>query len=303
MISELVQEARAGHEIAWNTLYRKFYPGLYSIALRMYGDIPSARDAVQETFVIAYLKLPQLKEEATFAGWLKKILIHYIYRDLKRKQKSTSLDALPPKNDGWWEDELNSKLDLLSTQSRLYSALAHLPEVLQSTMLLRYFSAFHAYEQIASILGVPVGTIRSRLNQAKLKLTTQWHSQPEVSMHIFQESELWNEFYSTTYSGLHQHEDYKNEFINHLQKDVQIILSGQEMLAGNCFFDRKVSEDKQVGSWLKTSNVTSCGDISILEADHFNSPEHPFHCPSQSVAVLYRNKNKVSKMYLYTSPQ
>jgi RNA polymerase sigma factor (sigma-70 family) len=302
MIPELVKEARLGQSMAWNSLYRKFYPGLYSIALRLYGDVPSARDAVQETFVTAYLKLPQLKEDATFAGWLKKILLHYAYRDLKRKQKSIRLDELSQKNDGWWEDELNSKLDLLSDQSRLYAALAHLPEVLRSTMLLRYFTAFNSYEQIAAILGVPVGTIRSRLNQAKLKLTSQWHAQPDTSMHIFQESEQWNAFYSTTYSGLHRHEDYKNAFVNHLQKDIQIILPGRQTVIGNSFFDRKVSEDKEVGSWLQTNNVTTCGDISILEASHFNSPEHPFHCPAQSVAVLYRNKKKVEKIYLYTSP-
>lgn len=302
-IAELVRAASTGSTPAWNALYRQYYPGLYAVALRMCGNVPAAKDAVQEAFIIAYLKLPQLREAATFGGWIKTILIHQCYRDLQRNRLTTRLDAVPPGSDGWWEDELNRKFDLLASQSRLYAALAGLPEVLRSTLLLRYFSNFQSYEQMAAILGVPVGTIRSRLNQAKIKLTGQWQQHTDAGLSIVEEGDEWNHYYRAAYAGLHHQETYRKQFVNHLQEDVLIALDRGKTVTGNWFFEGKVNDDLKVGSWLQPDHVTSCGNISVIEASHFNSPEHPHHCPSQSVAVLYRQKDKVSKMHLYVSPQ
>ncbi len=302
-VPELVQAARSGSAAAWNALYQQYYPGLYTIALRMCGSVPAARDAVQETFILAYLKLSQLKDAATFGGWIRKILTHYCYRDSHRNRLTTRLEGIPFAGDGWWEDELNRRYDWLSAQNQLYTALAQLPEVLRSTLLLRYFSSFHSYEQMAAILCVPVGTIRSRLNQAKVKLTQEWQQFSDVGRKLFIESEEWNGFYQAIYSGLHTDDACKNKLMNHLQKDIQIISNASKPITGGVFFERKVHEDRQVGSWLKPDQVTSCGNISIVEVSHYNSPEHPYHCPSHSVAVLYRHKGKVGKMHLYTSPQ
>jgi RNA polymerase sigma-70 factor (ECF subfamily) len=302
-LPELVNAARTGSAPAWNALYRQYYSGLYAVALHTCGNVPAAKDAVQEAFTIAYLKLPQLKEAATFGSWIKKILIHHCYRDLQSTRLTTRLDSIGLESDGWWEDELDRKFDQLATQSRLYAALAGLPEVLRSALLLRYFSNFQSYEQMAAILSIPVGTIRSRLNQAKVKLTQQWQQHTDAGLKIVEECEDWNSFYKATYSGLHHQDSAKNQFINHLQKDIQIKLASNRTVTGNWFFERKVDEDLKVGSWLKADQVTSCGNISVIEASHYNSPEHPHHCPAHSVAVLYRQKGKVDKMHLYVSPQ
>ncbi len=302
-VPELVNAARAGEQTAWNALYRQYYPGLYAAALRICGDVPAARDAVQETFILAHLKLPQLREPATFGGWLKKILVHRCYRDLRSSRLNLSLDVLSPASDGWWADELDRKFDWLATQSRLYAALAQLPEVLRGALLLRYFSNFPSYEQMAAILGVPTGTVRSRLNQAKAKLTRQWQQLPDAGMVSVRESEAWNEFYQATYSGLHTDAACRNRLIHHLRKDILIIASGGTRITGNRFFEQKVAGDQQAGSWLKPDHVMSCGNISIVEVSHYNSSEHPDHCPARSVTVLYRKNGKADKMHLYTSPE
>jgi DNA-directed RNA polymerase specialized sigma24 family protein len=63
--------AGTGEEAAWNVLYRQYYPSLYSVALRICGNTSVAKDAVQDTFMMAYLKLAQLKDIAAFGGWIK----------------------------------------------------------------------------------------------------------------------------------------------------------------------------------------------------------------------------------------
>jgi hypothetical protein len=62
-----------------------------------------------------------------------------------------------------------------------------------------------------------------------------------------------------------------------------------------------IVDDRKYGSWLSPFNVVSSGNISIIEARHFNSSEHPQHCPMRSVLVLYRDNTGVSKMSLHPS--
>lgn len=297
MIQGWVKAAQEGEQTAWHFLYQQYYPILYAMALRIQDSPSAAQDTVQDVFLIAFLKLKQLKDAAAFEGWIKKILIHKCYRHVRQKSLC-SLDKLPLATDYWWEDELNRKMDSLSNQSRLYKAMAMLPEALRSTVLLRYFTDFQSYEAIASILAIPIGTVRSRLNQAKSKLLAYWQQCQDASLKFFEESKAWNDFYYTTLSGMHRQDDCKNRFIHHLQKDVQILLLGKPNV-GNSIVEGIIVEDREYGSWLKPVQVVSSGNISIIEIRHFNSPEFPDHCPYSSVQVLYRNKDKVTRMHLH----
>jgi RNA polymerase sigma factor (sigma-70 family) len=302
-IHEQVKAAKAGDQAAWSTLYHHYYAGLYAAALTIHKNISAAEDAVHDAFILAYMKLHQLKEVAAFGSWMKQILIHSGYRVLHRSSVMERMNDALLESDTWWEDELNRKLEILSTEGQLYTVIAQLPEVLRSTLLLRYFSGFQSYEEIASILSIPVGTVRSRLNQAKLKLAEQWQLHEDSTIEIFKQSQEWNHFYQTSFTGMHYHDEDKNRFVAHLQSDVRLILSGGKQNTGPQLFEKMIVEDREAGSWLTPTNVTSCGNISIIEARHFNSPENPAHCPPRSVLVLYRNKQKVDKMSFYVSLQ
>lgn len=300
-VHEWVRAAKAGEDAAWTGLYRQYYPGTYAVALRICGNPMAAEDAVQDAFLTAYLKLAQLTDPSAFGGWLKKIVTHACYRALQRNRSTERLDGIPPETDRYWHDEINQTFDQLSTQSRLSSALAQLPDVLRSTLLLRYFSTFQSYEEIAAILGVPVGTVRSRLNQARLKLTEQWHNHPDVSEFRASESDEWDGFHRSVYGGMHQSDECKNQLLDHLHKHIRITRADGNVFTGSLLLERMVADDRNVGSWLKPITVVSSGTITIIEASHVNVPEHPDHCPTASVAVLHREQGKVNQMRLYTS--
>jgi RNA polymerase sigma-70 factor (ECF subfamily) len=63
-----------------------------------------------------------------------------------------------------------ASIDRLAMREWVWTALSELPEVLRVTAMLRYFGTYASYEEIAAILGVPVGTVRSRLSRARIKL-------------------------------------------------------------------------------------------------------------------------------------
>lgn len=201
------------------------------------------------------------------------------------------------------EEKPEHKLDSVLNEDQLHAALKKLPETFRAPLLLRYFSGFPAYNQIAAILSLPIGTVRSRLNEAKLKLAKKWEQPVDSALDAAKERDEWNSFYFDTFSGIHDHDGCKNKFMEHLHKNVELVYPNGKSNTGSWVFEKMIMDDRDAGSWLKPSNVVSSGNISIIETNHFNSPEHPHHCPAHSVLVLQRNNREVSKMNLYLSWQ
>lgn len=298
IISQWVTAARAGDEAAWGNLYEYYRPGLTAAALKICNNTETAMDAVQEAFITAWLKLVQLKEAAAFGGWMKKIVMHYCYRATRANKLIVYTGDACFKEDHW-EDEINRKSEWLAKQDRMYASLSQLPEILSTTVLLRYFSNFHTYEDIARILCIPIGTVRSRLNQARLKLAEHWQQSHNADMAAFKQGEEWNHFYRATLSAMHRHDNDKNRFLCHLQKDIRIGFPNGKQDNGRIHFENIVIDDRAFGSWLTPVNIISCGNISIIESRHYNSKEHPDHCPPGSLIVLHRDKKVANKMSLH----
>jgi RNA polymerase sigma factor (sigma-70 family) len=275
----------------WNELYQYYYPRLLNIAFRYCRNSEEAKDLVQDSFVASFFKFNQLRDPALFGAWVKKILVHKCIR----KQRK-----LYDYYEGTAEIEWEQQLEDAEKQTRLHAVIANLPEVLRTTLLLRYFSSKQSYNEIAEILSVPVGTVRSRLNEAKAKLAAAWR-QP-VKTDSVRERNTWNQFYQETLSGLHHNAEQRRIFLEHLQWETEVMTPFNKLIGnGRDFFEGMIASDQACGSWLKPTDIISSGDISIIEQAHFNSPEHPDHCPPVCVVIIYRKKEKVERMRIYSN--
>ena len=90
-VYEMVRAVQNGEQEGWNMLYRKYFPGLYAIALRHIRDALVAKEIVQDAFITAYLKLHQLKDPTAFGGWMKTILVRACHKERLRNKKSKSI--------------------------------------------------------------------------------------------------------------------------------------------------------------------------------------------------------------------
>jgi len=167
--------------------------------------------------------------------------------------------------------------------------------------MLRYFSGYPSYEQIAAILSLPVGTVRSRLNQVKTRLACNWNEKKEGDERLLKESNEWNAFYNYTFSHMHKHDVPKSQFLQHLNKDIRVTFTNGKSAAGSFLIDNLIAEDRHAGSWFFPYNIQSVGNISIIETKHVNSPEHPFRCPESTVCILYRQKGKADRINVYNA--
>ena len=146
-----------------NELIEQHSALLYRYAYRLTGDADDAEDLVQQTFLLAHQRSHQLREAGAARGWLVSIVRNVFLKSLRHHQRGRSLDEV---------DEPQAALvpgDAPIHIEQLQQALLELAEEFRSPLVLYYFEQF-SYQDIAVQMGVPIGTVMSRLSRGKAYL-------------------------------------------------------------------------------------------------------------------------------------
>jgi RNA polymerase sigma-70 factor (ECF subfamily) len=159
-----------GDKEAFAELVRRHEHRVYNLALRMTGRPEDARDAAQEAFLSAYRKLGSFRGDARFGTWIHRITLNACYDFLRKRRRGPFLDRLadhdlegPPV-----PDHADASIGSIDVER----ALAALPEDHRAVLVLHDVQDL-AYEEVAEILGVPVGTVKSRLHRARVALARE----------------------------------------------------------------------------------------------------------------------------------
>lgn len=176
--SVLIERSQRGDSEAFDAIVRKHSARAYQYAYRLTRNAEEACDIVSESFTRIFKALPSFKGESAFTTWLYRIETN-CFLDMRKKQKSrpsTSLDAALVTADGELalqvEDDAPSAQDhaeRLERLSAIEEAVAKLPEY-QKAMIVMYHAEMMSYDEIATSLDLPIGTVKSRLNRARLSL-------------------------------------------------------------------------------------------------------------------------------------
>ena len=175
----LVQRAQANYRAAFNEIVLKYKGKVYNFISRMVASALDAEDLTQETFIRAYLSIRSFQSRASLNTWLFRIATNLCI-DYSRKQKThiqpSSLSQQTESDDGETEREIPDRAfdpQRLLVNSELgkmvESALQELPEKLRTVVLL-YDMEGLSYEEIAAIVNCPLGTVKSRLFNARTAL-------------------------------------------------------------------------------------------------------------------------------------
>ena len=171
----LIADCLEGQREAFGTLVSRYQARLYNAALRLVDNPEDAADVVQDSFLNAFQSLRSFKGDAEFFTWLYRIAFN-VSISLKRKKKvvvrlepgSEGAPGLEPEDPS---DSIRPGADLerREEETLLHAALARLSGEHHEVLLMKDIEGMK-YEEIAEILGVPIGTIRSRLHRARLEL-------------------------------------------------------------------------------------------------------------------------------------
>jgi RNA polymerase sigma-70 factor (ECF subfamily) len=161
MDRDLVEAARRGDREAYADLIRSRGDRLYALAQRILRDVDRAEDALQEALVIAWRDLTELRDPDRFDAWLHRLVVRACLAEAMRdRRRIASLRALPIDIPATTDDFLS-----VGDRDQLERGLRRLSPQQRVLLALRHFEDREAVE-IAEILGIPVGTVRSRLHHA-----------------------------------------------------------------------------------------------------------------------------------------
>ena len=278
--AELGSLARGGDVQALAALLERCRPSLYGTAIGLLRNRADALDAVQDTFVIALVRVEDLRDGAAARAWLQAVVRNVCLMQIRQQRELPSGSVEPPGTvPEPWE-----ALDGHLMRDWVWHALDALPADEQLTVLLRYFTRCESYGAIARVTGVPVGTVRSRLNRARSRLAdalvrASTDEAPSRSAVEADRREQWEGFYC----AVHERPaagTYRDLFADDVDvRDRSGHWSGVETWSAH--------EREAIAAGVRATvvDVLAGNDVTVVEIDFTNPAEWPDHCPPQATFV------------------
>ena len=174
----LVRSAQGGDEAAFGEIVHHFQRSIYRVAYALTRNASDADDLAQETFVRAYQAIGRFRAGEPLYPWLSRIAVNQAFTLFRRRRRrpETSIEPLAEAGRQWAADDDPAERAAESQQhERLTAAFAELSPEHQAVLTLRVVEDL-SYDEIARTLGVPVGTVMSRLSRARADLRTRFRA-------------------------------------------------------------------------------------------------------------------------------
>ena len=180
---KLIQRAAKGDSRAFDELLGVHERKMYALCLRMCGNPDDAQDCLQEAMLRVFRSLKGFKGDSAFSTWLYRVTMSACLDELRRRKSrpSMSLDTLVEA--GWSPADADPTPEqhaiTAQTQVEVQRMISELGEDMRAAVVLRDIHGC-SYEEIARILGINIGTIKSRISRGREKLREKISAHPEL---------------------------------------------------------------------------------------------------------------------------
>jgi RNA polymerase sigma-70 factor, ECF subfamily len=169
----LIEACRAGQTQAFGELVRRYQGRLYPTLLRLSGSAEDAHDLLQDAFLRAFENLGRFHGDSSFYTWLYRIAVNLAISGRRRRRtlrlsetrRDEPIDPPAPSE----ESDPTLPLERAERSAAIQKALGTLAPDHRAVVVLKEFDGLR-YEEVAAVLGIPVGTVRSRLHRARCEL-------------------------------------------------------------------------------------------------------------------------------------
>ncbi|MER5469215.1 sigma-70 family RNA polymerase sigma factor [Streptomyces sp. NPDC002685] len=278
----LTRAAQAGEVAALGLLLERHRAGMRAVALSILGPGPDVDDVIQDAAVTALRRVGDVRDPAAVGAWLRMIVRNTSRSLLRGSVPSLPIDDLRvPSTDagpeGWLEHH--------TMRNWIWEALEELSPTLRLPLVLRHFSTgVTSYERIAGACGVPVGTVRSRLNQGRIKLAaalaaTADAPHGDTARRTRASRVEARETLAAAESGGFE------ALLSERWSPGIALLRGNDPVGGRSVLVRGMDGDLEAGVRQRLAHAVAGRSLVLWEMDLLSPADDPDHCPP-SVAWL-----------------
>ncbi|RKR92002.1 RNA polymerase sigma-70 factor (ECF subfamily) [Micromonospora pisi] len=300
--AELVHVARSGDVAGLGALLHRHEAGMKAVAVSLLGYGPDAEDAVQDAMLVALRRIDGLREPAVVGDWLRSIVRNGCRNRLRASRRvvlrdfaALDLPAAAPNPE--------QLLEQASLRDWTWHAVNELSEPLRLVTLLRYFSGASSYEEIAALCGVPVGTVRSRLNQARRKLATALRDTADLAhedsaaLHDTCRRQF-EEVLAAAGRG-----EFERAVREYWWPDADFIRPNGERRTERSYLVEAMERDLAAGVRQRITGAVASRDVMVWEAALIDPPDDPEHCPPAVVWLHSVRAGRTKRLRLFHAPR
>lgn len=298
---DLVAFAQGGDVASLGVLLERHRPVLLAAALAALRDAPRAHDAVQETCLVALRRIGDVRDPDAVGPWLHSVLRN-VCRELWRAQRRAPVVSLEAARDAELvagEASVADAVERAALGGWLWAAIAELPEPMRATAMLRSFGTWSSYDEIAAILGIPVGTVRSRLSHARERLAATLLETADAAGSAARELSREQ---AACFEGALQSMNAGTSceaLADVFDEDVVAEFSGGDRHHGRAVVRASLEDDMRAGVRMQPTAVFASGSVTVLEAILLNPPETPDRCPPATCQVHFRPGGRTTHVRLF----
>jgi RNA polymerase sigma-70 factor (ECF subfamily) len=217
------------------------------------------------------------------------------YSLLRDARRTEPLEALPPSPGG----DPQQWLEQVALRDWIWEAVEQLSPTLRLPLVLRYFSQnVTSYEQIAQICAVPVGTVRSRLNQGRTKLAAALRATAATAhSDVHRRTEAsWRQAHATIDEA--ERGNFSAILVQHWSPEVRL-MRGADVVGGRDLLLRGMDGDLTAGVRQRPRHVVAGRSLAVWEMDLINPSDDPEHCPPAVAWIMNLSGGRVRELRLY----
>jgi RNA polymerase sigma factor (sigma-70 family) len=278
------------------------YAGMLALAHQILGPSPDAEDACQDAAITALGRIGELRDPAAVRPWLHTIVRNNC-RNILRARRPIPVGVAG-------EDLIASELDdpvacieRSALRDWIWHGLNQLSPAAQTVAMLRYFTQNNSYEQIAMLCGVPVGTVRSRLSEARRQLALVLPNTRDEKHHDAAALTVERREEATTIMSAIANRVPLSQVNGRWADDMTMWWPGGNRSTGLKSIFETLERDYDSGVVARLTGLVAGPGITIWENAFINPPEDPDHCPPGGTWLLREKKGLVREVRLLHTPR
>jgi RNA polymerase sigma factor (sigma-70 family) len=296
-VEQVVRGAQEGDRDSFARLFEIHYPGMLAVATAIVGSGPDARDACQDAAITALACIGELRDRTAVRAWLHAI-VRNTCRSMVRARQPVPVGIAGEDRRASELDDPVARIERSAHRDWIWHAVRQLSPAVQPVAMLRYFAERNSYEYIATLCGIPVGTVRSRLSEARRQLAA---ALPRVRDGRHADATvLATERHEEAASILSAVADGRSarQVGDRWADDATMIWPWGERSTGLASIFTEMGLDYDDGVSYRLTNVVAGADVTVWENGFVNPPHDPDHCPPAATWLLREEAGQVREVRL-----